>query len=104
MTPTLSQIAADVRRLAPEHLSETAVTCCKDTLGHTRDELARLALIGAMSLACKASRLAPCDDGWVVPMDEANADKDICRYDVDHGNDPMLSLHAAFLWAKGGGK
>jgi len=98
---TLSRIAADVRRLAPEHLSQAAVTCCKDCMGHTRDHLARLALIGAMALATDASRDTRSRYAgavWSVRCPKTGVYR--VEHDRDHGGDPMLCLHAAFLWAK----
>ena len=102
---TLSQIAADVRRLAGEQ-PPFVVWDSEDpddvyTTDAARDETDRLALIGAMVLATYAARgCRPRYNGecWCVRCPKTGVYH--VEHDRDHSNDPLLSLHAAFLWAK----
>jgi hypothetical protein len=60
-----------------------------------RDGIAAAILRDAMVMATRASRFAPCDEGWMI-QHQSDPDKDLCDFDVDHGNDPTASLFAAF--------
>ena len=100
---TLSQIAADVRRLAPEHYPTglAAIECVDGGVpADAKTNVARLALIGAMVLACRPTRY---EKRWaLIASEEAGKATYRIYRDSSHSNDPLLSLHAAFLWAKGG--
>jgi hypothetical protein len=90
-----------VRRLAPECLGEHASLSCKDGSNAWRTEVSRLALGMAMVLATNAKRLFA--GGWVVGI--AGPDGTLTHHesmDRDHGGDWLLSLHAAFIWSRGG--
>lgn len=103
--PTLSQIAADLRRLAPE-TAPLAVWLGEDpdqiyTTEEERDQTDRLAIVGAMVLACPrgiqrgSMGCGPVWFAWRETQESQFFD------DRDYDDDPLLSLHAAFLWAKG---
>ena len=101
---TLSQIAADVRRLATKQ-PPFVVWDSDDpddvyTTDAARAETDRLALIGAMVLACPRGiqrGSMGCGPVWFAWRETHESE---FFDDRDHGNDPLLSLHAAFLWAK----
>ena len=109
--PTLSQIAADVRRLAPDALRHTVTVPTRvDDFYRDEDEdylsfgadagpeaalKDRLALGMAMVLACgDIERLSY---GWRI---EVGVRSYSVRCDSDHGGDWLLSLHAAFCEAR----
>lgn len=104
---TLSQIAADVRRLAADQYPTglAAIECVDGGVpADAKTNVARLALIGAMVLACRPERIDERRAGGSYPYWSVYNGNGTRRQfiDTDHANDPLLSLHAAFLWAKGG--
>ena len=107
---TLSDMAREIERRRPKSIHET-IDVGNETLlvfgGDGYDDAPPIALHpsvaaailrDAMVMATRASRNAPCDDGWIVPVSN-DADNDIYKYDCDHGNDPTRSLFAAFCAA-----
>lgn len=117
-TPTLSQIAADVRRLAPDVLRHSVSACTRTEdfhRDHDEDYLSfradagadaalkdRLALVGSMVLACRVRRtLYGWETACPVIDDYGRMAYRHCYFpDYAHGGDWLLSLHAAFLAAK----
>lgn len=110
---TLSQIAADVRRLAPEQWPASwKIVGPDDNPARLYaevpsgawvvlpDDIARLALGMAMVLALDWRVERHPRGGWSIETADRNVDTE-AFYDSDHGDDWLLSLHAAMLWAKG---
>lgn len=103
MTTTISDIAADVRRLCLEHFPRSTDTEFRIYVDDSGDEteipsdITRLAMIGAMVLATHTLRSA---GGWMTTALRDGRTTSAFFFDRDHGGDELRSLHAAFLWAK----
>ena len=93
----LSQIAADVRRLAPEHYPTGFVFGLREATPDMKSDVARLALGMAMVLGFGRD-IERVTYGWRFE-DGVRCYK--AMLDSDHGGDWLLSLHQAFLFAKG---
>jgi hypothetical protein len=107
-TPSLTEIAATVRKHAPGAVPESIdigdkrlwTFCAAETDMSVLlpDDIARHVLGFAMVMDCRAVRLL-CPGGW----DAMNETEGTWRtlLDEDHSGDPLLSLYAAWRWARG---
>jgi hypothetical protein len=114
--PTLTEIAAEIRKHAPGALPTSIYdggkhlwTRCAtnpESFALLPDDTASHVLGFAMVMDCRADRFAPCDEGWIVHRRIINIPSDSTHesqpfFDPDHGGDPLLSLYAAWRWARG---
>lgn len=118
-TPTLTDIAAAIRRHSPKALpvlgEEDGRLCMIESSGRGEyaanwhvplpDDIARHVLMAAMVLDAKADRFAPCDDGWIVHRRRTDVPSDTTHeskafFDVDHGGS-LGACYAAWRFAKG---
>jgi hypothetical protein len=119
-TPTLTEIAADIRKHAPGALPESLHTgpagpgfFSESTTGREKlrllpDDIARHVLGFAMVMDLEDPQRDKTEAVWFVygpsgkvtnggePIHEARG-----FYDSDHSGDPLLSLYAAWKWARG---
>ncbi len=115
-TPTLTDIAASLRRHSPGALpvlgDEDGRLCMIESSGRGEyaanwhvplpDDIARHVLIAAMVMDCGAQRDWLQDKStrwWYVTRKDGVEEKSF--EDKDHNNDPLLSLYGAWLWEKG---
>jgi hypothetical protein len=114
-TPTLTEIAAEIRKHAPGAMPESLHTgpagpgfFSESTTGREKlrllpDYIARHVLIAAMVMDMGVQREWSIDGEaeywWHAYSPALDDGKDFP--DSDHGNDPLLSLYAAWRWARG---
>jgi hypothetical protein len=119
--PTLTEIAADIRKHAPDAITDSVFTLCGDvelvtvaTKSGTfrmldREKVARACLIAAMVMGGRAGSRSITRqyavNEWEVSckqpyLDSTRAETKSFK-DSDHGGDPLLSLYTAWRWARG---
>jgi hypothetical protein len=112
--PTLTEIAADIRKHAPgllptsiydggKHLWTRCATN-PESFALLPDDTARHVLGFAMVMDQGIGRLPKSDyDGWIVDTTLSDSVERTAKMflDSDHGNDPLLSLYDAWRWARG---
>jgi hypothetical protein len=106
-TPTLTEIAAEIRKHAPGAM--TPGLTIEDHYGiptlhsfgvYLHGDIARHVLGFAMVMGGGISRFEE-PHGWTAQIEEPESVTAEHFLDSDHGNDPLLSLYAAWRWARG---
>lgn len=109
-TPTLVDIAAAIRRHSPGAVPESIKidsrirlrTCGTIMASEEIDDIARHVLIAAMVMemdAARDTRARHSGATWRVRCPKTGVYR--VEHDKDHNNDPLLSLYAAWRWARG---
>jgi hypothetical protein len=108
--PTLTEIAAEIRKHAPGALPTSIYdggkhlwTRCAtnpESFALLPDDTARHVLIAAMVVGGGISRFEE-PHGWTAQIEEPLSVTAEHFLDSDHGGDPLLSLYAAWRWARG---